>query len=85
MTTTLADLEKRVKDLEDKVAALSTQSNSKSAVRDLRDALEGVLDHVYGVNVRPPVRERTADEYPARVVPTNADEGTDQFKKDVGD
>jgi hypothetical protein len=55
----------------------------RSEVRRLSDRLEDVLDHVYGANVRPPVRERTDGDYPADVVPTSADEGTDQFKKDT--
>lgn len=79
MTTTLADLEKRVDALEKKAA----QDGRSRSDKVLRDRVEGIADHIYGTNVRPPLRERGDDEYPADVVPTSADEGTDQFKKDV--
>lgn len=52
-----------------------TQVNAlRSEVRRLSNTLEDVLDHVFGVNVRPPTRERTSDEYPAQVKLSNDDD-----------
>lgn len=85
--TTVAELEKRVVALEEKVGTLGSLRTVVDTVRKesrrLFSALEDVLDHVYGVNVRPLARERSDDEFAAAVVPTSADEGTDQFEKDV--
>lgn len=64
-------------------AKSTSDSALRNEVRKLRDVVEDLCDHVYGVNVRPLARERSDDEYAAVVVPTSADEGTEQFEKDV--
>lgn len=61
----VAALEKKLADLEGKLRA---------HIRTLADRLEGVLDHVYGVNVRPPARQRSDEDYPAEVKPSNEDD-----------
>lgn len=71
-----ATLDSRVTSLEDKVEALSKQRTggaTKNDVRKVQDKLENVLDHVYGVNVRPVARERADDEYPAEVESVNSE------------
>jgi hypothetical protein len=81
-----ATLESRVATLEDKVQALTkSRSGGVTAreLREVRDRVEDIADHVYGGNVRPPLRQRDDGDYPATVVPTSADEGTEQYEKDV--
>lgn len=59
-TATVAELEKRVVALEEKVGTLGSLRTVVDTVRKesrrLFNALEDVLDHVYGVNVRPPAQ-----------------------------
>lgn len=54
-------LAKRVTALEKKVA----EPDPEFAY--VRDRLEDVLDHIFGTNVRPPLKSRTEDEYAAEV------------------
>ena len=73
MTVTVSDLEKRVEALEKRLSNTDTRG-PVAEVRKMRDRVEDLCDHVYGVNVRPPLRERSDDEYAAEVKPSNEDD-----------
>lgn len=69
----VAELESVVASLVERVDTLEKRKPvDNRTLKTVRDRLEDVLDHVYGVNVRPPLVDRV--DYPAEVKPSNEDD-----------
>jgi len=69
----LSDLEQTVSELVERVSTLEKKRDNKG-LKDVRDRVEDVCDHLYGVNVRPALVERSDGDYAADVKPSNTDD-----------